>query len=151
MSNTLLNFFGLGRYRFSGSIASLLATLFFAIPNLAGSPQIMLWHLVLFVVLLIWSIILLERGKQAVEESPSEVVVDEFLGLYICLILADPFSMGDVLFLFLIFRSLDLLKIPPFSWLEKKLPVHRGVLAGDLFIGIVVGMVWYIMTKPMIL
>ena len=141
MEKNLLTLYGLGKLRFAGSIASLIATLYYAIPALVLPLWALVITMLIFIVILTYSFVLLHRNRLRLY-APKEIVVDEFAGTYICLMVAIPDNMNDVLFLFLVFRALDLLKLPPFSWLEESLPPHWAIIAGDIAIGLTVGLLY---------
>ncbi|MEL7346547.1 MAG: phosphatidylglycerophosphatase A [Pseudomonadota bacterium] len=86
-----------------------------------------------------------ETGKGD-DDDPQEIVIDEVAGMMIALwplslgltlAGADPtvFPWPGVVFAFVMFRALDILKPPPISWAEKA-PGAKGVMFDDLLAGV---------------
>ena len=73
-------------------------------------------------------------GKQAGDEDPSFVVIDEVAGqlLTFCFV---PFSVMNIVLGFFAFRAFDILKPWPIRKLES-LPRGVGVMADDLLAGV---------------
>ncbi len=69
-------------------------------------------------------------------EDPNEVVVDEFCGMWLALVLAAP-DLVVAAGAFVAFRVLDIAKPPPIRWLER-LPGGSGIMADDLAAGLAV-------------
>ncbi len=147
MKYNVLNLFGLGKTKFSASSASLLGVFaYLAVENLSGDSFML--HLGFFIVLLILSTISLFQNKEFASSDASEIVMDEFLGMYVCLMIA---GTQDILWLFvllLLFRVIDIWKFPPFSIIEKKFKNGFGVMADDLLIGIFIGFL-FLLFKPL--
>ncbi len=74
--------------------------------------------------------------------DPNEVVVDEFCGMWLALVLAAP-SAAVVAGAFIAFRLLDIAKPPPINWLER-LPGGLGIMADDLGAGLVVRLLVFV-------
>ncbi len=78
--------------------------------------------------------------KHSRDKDPSEIVIDEAAGQFIALAACYPLCAGDavwVLSAFALFRVFDILKPWPVSSLEK-LPGALGIMADDLFCGLMV-------------
>ncbi len=70
------------------------------------------------------------------KKDPSEVVVDELLGLWLVLL---PFKNPDWLFIclaFIIFRVFDIIKLWPVKASENWLPKGYGIMIDDVFAGL---------------
>jgi phosphatidylglycerophosphatase A len=75
------------------------------------------------------------RGAEILrEKDPPAVVIDEIAGYLVANFLS-PLRMGPLLFSFLLFRSIDIIKPYPVSSLEK-LPSGRGIVLDDIMAGI---------------
>lgn len=73
------------------------------------------------------------HAKDVRQKDPQSVVVDEFCGMWLALLGANP-SLWAVAFAFLAFRLLDILKPPPIRQAER-LPGGIGIMADDLLAG----------------
>lgn len=80
-------------------------------------------------------------------QDPSEVVVDEMLGILIALVWL-PMNWIAISLSFVIFRLLDILKPFPISWFDKNGKGGLGIVADDVVAGILTNViVQYIMTQ----
>lgn len=83
-------------------------------------------------------------GKYACQidpaQDPSEVVVDEFLGMWIALVWL-PQSWLVILLAFVSFRLLDIVKPFPISILDKKGRGGLGIVADDVAAGILTNVI----------
>ena len=67
-------------------------------------------------------------------EDPSEVVADEFAGMWLALIFM-PKEIASVVAAFLVFRLLDIGKPFFIGWIDKNVHGGFGVMADDLAAG----------------
>tara|TARA_Y100000588_G_scaffold330642_1_gene367687 strand:- start:1074 stop:1562 length:489 start_codon:yes stop_codon:yes gene_type:complete len=74
------------------------------------------------------------ENKRGVSD-PQEIVIDEFCGQILCL-LGSGITIQSLVFGFLIFRFLDILKPPPIKYLET-FPRGWGIFLDDLFAGLI--------------
>jgi len=70
------------------------------------------------------------------DQDPSEVVVDEMIGILISLVWL-PLSLWNIGIGFIVFRLLDVIKPFPISWFDKKGKVGIGIVADDVVAGII--------------
>ncbi len=77
------------------------------------------------------------RGRS--QEDPSEVVLDEFLGVLLAFAFV-PWSLGWVLAAFLLFRALDIWKPWPIRWVDRRVHGGLGVVGDDLLAGLAAGL-----------
>lgn len=66
-------------------------------------------------------------------------MIDEFLGMYLILIIAHPSAWWAFLLAFIAFRILDGAKPWPVSALDAACKNWWGVVADDLVVGVVIG------------
>lgn len=137
----ILNLFGLGKIPFSATISSFIALILFFLLTKIGTIGIWINTLIFLVILLI-SIVYLGKDKTYSSKDPKEIIIDEFLGLYLCLIIANSNNFLINFALFIIFRIADIIKIPPFSSLNRIKRWH-GSLIDDLAIGVAIGVAYY--------
>ena len=69
------------------------------------------------------------------QQDPPEIVVDEWVGQFICFIGVEP-SPSTLVVGFLLFRFFDIIKLPPVRRLED-LPGGVGIVADDVAAGII--------------
>lgn len=73
-------------------------------------------------------------------EDPSEVVVDELVG--VCLALAFvPWTLAGVALAFVLFRAFDIAKPGPVGWADRHVHGARGVMLDDVIAGLLAGVV----------
>ena len=111
-----------------------------ALPFLwATVPYFWLQLVVLLVVLVMggWATqqYLAQSGSSS---DPSEVVIDEFAGIWIALIGIPFSSVGMVGLGFFLFRLLDIAKPFPISWLDRSVKGALGVMVDDVVAGLLV-------------
>ena len=130
-----LSLFGVGLIKPApGTIASLLTVLlwWFFLSDLSFIYQVAL--LCTYVVV---SILLYRSYAETVAvEDPSEVVADEFAGMWLALIFL-PKEIACVVVAFLVFRLLDIGKPFFIGWIDKNVHGGFGVMADDLAAGAV--------------
>ena len=130
-----LSLFGVGLIKPApGTIASLLTVLlwWFFLSDLSFIYQVAL--LCTYVVV---SILLYRSFAETVAvEDPSEVVADEFAGMWLALIFL-PKEIACVVVAFLVFRLLDIGKPFFIGWIDKNVHGSFGVMADDLAAGAV--------------
>ncbi len=145
MKKNLLNILGLGKTPFSASIASLLAmlTFYFIEKYFFYSSQV---HFLLVSIVLLGSIIEASKNSEYALSDSKEIIIDEFIGMYLCCLIANSENFLTNFFLLISFRVLDILKPFPFSLVEKKLKGKFGFLWDDIIIGAVIGIIYRIVT-----
>lgn len=76
--------------------------------------------------------------KGSKDKDPSEVVIDEWAGLYVAFILASASTLSECIIILILFRIFDISKIWPISLFEK-LKGSIGVMSDDIVAGIFAG------------
>ena len=130
-----LSLFGVGLIKPApGTIASLLTVLlwwFFL------SDLLVIYQVALLFTYVVVSILLYRSFAETVAvEDPSEVVADEFAGMWLALIFL-PKEIASVVAAFLAFRLLDIGKPFFIGWIDKNMHGGFGVMADDLAAGAV--------------
>lgn len=128
-----------GRIRpMSGTWGSLAALPFcWAVSTLAGK-----------VGLLVFAVLLFFAGLQALKEylpranqaDPSEVVVDEVIGMAIMWCFLPSNGFWPIFFGFVLFRLFDSIKIGPVGWCDQRIKGAVGVIADDIVAGLMAGL-----------
>jgi phosphatidylglycerophosphatase A len=113
-----------------------------ALPFLWGLAALPLWAACAVVfVALVAGIRLTEQVSQRMGcEDPSQIVWDEFVGMWIVL-LGLPLNVITVPVGFLLFRFFDVVKPWPVSWADRKLPGGLGIMFDDVLAGMMAALV----------
>ena len=74
------------------------------------------------------------------EHDHSGIVFDEIIGYLLALIVV-PATLWGVVFSFLVFRILDVLKPWPINWLDRHIKGGLGVMLDDLVAGFFTGLI----------
>jgi len=102
MRNNILNVFGLGKLKFSASIASVITIPVYLIISYFNWNSLLL-NILLYIFIVILSMQGLQRHKSFAIEDPKEIVIDEFLGMYIILILSQSQNIVHIILLLVFF------------------------------------------------
>lgn len=133
----LLTFFFVGRIRFApGTFASLASLpLLWFIREFAPEGKIYVVDFSVLLVLFVLSIYLSGKVRKFWEEKdPSQVVLDEVLGMSVAIFLL-PHNPVSYVSAFLLFRIFDVVKIPPANFFDKmEKPI--GIMLDDVVAGI---------------
>ena len=142
----LLTLFGIGKIKYApGTVASFTTCLIYFICLHLGVHLMTL--LVSFFIILIISIIFINKYSSSFSEIDSkEIVIDEYLGQSIpILLLYYQIQMGDpeffwiyLLIVFFLFRVFDIFKPFPINIIDKKMKNGFGVVLDDVLAGVYV-------------
>ena len=121
-----------------GTIGSLISLIIIIILNDFINKNL---FIVLFVVLSILSIIFIEKYSKYIKKyDAKEIIIDEFLGLYLIIIATNDFNLFNdyikFLLIFIFFRFFDIMKPFPANWIDKNIKNAYGVILDDLIAGI---------------
>jgi phosphatidylglycerophosphatase A len=78
-------------------------------------------------------------GSDAAHLDPSEVVVDEYVGVLLALAFV-PWTWPWATAAFVLFRILDITKPGPVAWGERSFPGGLGVMLDDVIAGLLAGL-----------
>ena len=138
---SLLTMFGIGHIKYApGTIASFITCLIYYF--LFSIDVNFYYFFLIFLILLIYSIILIDKlSHHFKEKDPKEIVIDEFFGQSIPLVLMSGYiiSSGEVypFFLaFILFRFFDIYKPFPINIVDQKMKNGLGVMLDDIIAGI---------------
>ena len=84
--------------------------------------------------------------RQKKHLDPSEVVIDEMIGMLISLVWL-PVSFSAIAVGFILFRCLDILKPFPISWFDKNGKGGVGIVADDVVAGIITNILVHYLLK----
>jgi len=118
-----------------GSIFSIVF-LFFLIKFVSYS-----FLVIIFLIILFTSLKLIEKYSNLLKSHDSStIVIDEFLGIFLIILFYDylKFSNDFIMFLFILilFRFFDILKVFPINWVDKNIKNSFGVVLDDLLAGV---------------
>ena len=126
--------FGIGFLPISGTIGSLIAIfVYFIFYNYLN----LLSFIVFIILIFFYSIFFLDKTiKQSFSTSdPKEIVIDEFIGQSIPLLLCEN-NFFLIILSFLLFRLFDITKPWPASYFDLKVKNANGVLMDDIIAGL---------------
>ena len=97
--------------------------------------------IVLFIFLLILAIKLIEIYSKSIGKIDSgEIIIDEFLGIYLIIIFSYNFDSFNeftkILSIFILFRIFDIIKPFPANWVDKNMKNSYGIILDDIIAGI---------------
>ena len=79
--------------------------------------------------------------------DPSEVVIDEVVGMAIMWAFLPANNFWPIVFGFIFFRIFDAIKIGPVGWCDKKIKGAAGVMADDVVAGLMAGLTIFIVHR----
>jgi len=122
-----------------GTVASIVAAIFwFGLMQLGVSSILLSAALILCFIIGIWCIGVYE-GENGQEDS-SEIVIDEWVGMGLALVLVDS-SWGLALAAFVLFRIFDISKPPGVKYFDRNYFEGWGVMMDDVIAGVYVNVV----------
>ena len=94
-----------------------------------------------FCILLMATICIKIYSKSLNKHDAKEIVIDEFLGIYLIIIFAYDFIIFNngfvkILLILLFFRIFDILKPFPANWIDKNWKNSYGIILDDIVAGI---------------
>ena len=138
-SKIIVTLFGLGFFPIApGTIGSIFSIIFFY--QIINS-MLTISLLILFILTILISLFLIEiYSSNKNEHDAPEIVIDEFLGIYLIIIFYDyiKFSNDIIMFtfIFFLFRFFDIVKIYPANWIDKNIKNSFGIILDDLVAGL---------------
>jgi len=136
LSNWLSSGFGSGYAHIApGTFGSAAALIFWFLLHAIGMPTSLPAHTCLLAVtFFVGTAAVAHSISSTTEHDPGWIVIDEWAGLFIALILLSPSQLGWVTTAFCVFRILDAVKWGPVAWAER-LPGAWGIMADDVVAG----------------
>ena len=119
-----------------GSIFSLITIIFFH--NIVNKNE----FIILFICILLMATICIKIYSKSVNKHDAkEIIIDEFLGIYLIIICSYDFKIFNnefvkILLILLFFRIFDILKPFPANWIDKNLKNSYGIILDDIVAGI---------------
>ena len=119
-----------------GSFFSLIVIIF--LHNIINKNE----FIILFICILLMAIICIKIYSKSVNNHDAkEIVIDEFLGIYLIIIFSYDFEIFNnefikILLILLLFRFFDIIKPFPANWIDKNLKNSYGIILDDIVAGI---------------
>ena len=119
-----------------GSIFSLIIIIF--LHNIVNKNE----FIVLFICIFLMATICIKIYSKSVNKHDAkEIVIDEFLGIYLIIIFSYDYKIFNnefvkILLILLFFRIFDILKPFPANWIDKNLKNSYGIILDDIVAGI---------------
>ena len=119
-----------------GSLFSLIIIIF--LHNIVHKNE----FIILFVCILLMATICIKIYSKSVNKHDAkEIIIDEFLGIYLIIICSYDFKIFNnefvkILLILLFFRIFDILKPFPANWIDKNLKNSYGIILDDIVAGI---------------
>ena len=119
-----------------GSFFSLITIIF--LHNIVNKNE----FIILFICILLMATICIKIYSKSVNNHDAkEIIIDEFLGIYLIIIFSYDFKIFNnefvkILLILLFFRIFDILKPFPANWIDKNLKNSYGIILDDIVAGI---------------
>ena len=119
-----------------GSLFSLIIIIF--LHNIVHKNE----FIILFVCILLMATICIKIYSKSVNKHDAkEIIIDEFLGIYLIIILSYDLKIFNnefvqILLILFFFRIFDILKPFPANWIDKNMKNSYGVILDDIVAGI---------------
>ena len=119
-----------------GSLFSLIIIIF--LHNIVNKNE----FIILFICILLMATICIKIYSKSVNKHDAkEIIIDEFLGIYLIIIFSYDFKIFNnefvkILLILLFFRIFDILKPFPANWIDKNMKNSYGVILDDIVAGI---------------
>ena len=119
-----------------GSFFSLITIIF--LHNIVNKNE----FIILFICIFLMATICIKIYSKSVNKHDAkEIIIDEFLGIYLIIICSYDFKIFNnefvkILLILLFFRIFDILKPFPANWIDKNLKNSYGIILDDIVAGI---------------
>lgn len=118
-----------------GTVGSIAAVVFWVILAECGAFPTPMWQAGAAIVVIAVGLLAANTSLEVEGgEDPQWIVIDEWAGVFVALIAADPTNLGHIFFALIGFRLFDIVKPGPVAWVED-LPGTWGVMMDDVVAG----------------
>ena len=129
----IFTLFNIGKLPASGTFGSIFTVIFYFVFYNFFSKLI---FVIIIIGVLLYSLFFLQKTlSNFSKDDPKEIVIDEFIGQLIPLIICDG-NLLLILLSFISFRFFDILKIYPANIFDKKFKGPIGIIGDDIIAGI---------------
>jgi phosphatidylglycerophosphatase A len=128
----------------AGSVVGLLVVWFVSAPLWAWSPALCM---VIFAVIFAIACWISDRAETIFDQHDSSyIVIDEVLGMVVTMF-GNPITFGYLMFGFLLFRVLDVVKPWPASFIDRRLRNGAGVMLDDFAVAVYANIVLQVVKR----
>ena len=118
-----------------GSLASLIIIMF-----LQSIVSNIIFIALFFCIFILATIFVTIYSKTINNHDAREIVIDEFLGIYLILIFSYNFNSFNefvkIFLIFIFFRLFDIIKLFPANWIDKNMKNSSGIILDDIIAGV---------------
>ena len=118
-----------------GSLASLIIIMF--LQNIVSN---IIFIALFFCIFILATIFVTIYSKTINNHDAREIVIDEFLGIYLILIFSYNFNSFNefvkIFLIFIFFRLFDIIKLFPANWIDKNMKNSYGIILDDIIAGV---------------
>ena len=118
-----------------GSLASLIIIMF-----LQSIVSNIIFIALFFCIFILATIFVTIYSKTINNHDAREIVIDEFLGIYLILIFSYNFNSFNefvkIFLIFIFFRLFDIIKLFPANWIDKNMKNSYGIILDDIIAGV---------------
>ena len=118
-----------------GSLASLIIIMF-----LQSIVSNIIFIALFFCIFILATIFVTIYSKTINNRDAREIVIDEFLGIYLILIFSYNFNSFNefvkIFLIFIFFRLFDIIKLFPANWIDKNMKNSSGIILDDIIAGV---------------
>ena len=138
-SKIFITFFYLGYIKFAPGTFGTLVFIF--IIYLLHILLAKIYFFILFFLILIFSIYFINVYQKKIKKNdPSEIIIDEFLGVFTIFLFFDTMNEINIylsfFLIFILFRFFDILKPFPIGYIDKNIKNAFGVIFDDILAGV---------------
>lgn len=116
-----------------GSLSCLLAWYYILPPDLSRTYAIAVALLTTTFAIFVCNVVI--KNSDPLISDPQYIVIDEWAGMLVTLIIVPKDNLQAILLAFMLFRFFDITKPGPVAWAEK-LPGAWGIVADDVIAGL---------------
>ena len=140
ISQIFSTLFFIGYFKWApGTLASLFSIIIIIYLNNIANKNVFIF--IFFCILLISLILIDIYSKSIKKHDAKEIVIDEFLGIYLIIIFSYNYKIFNnefvkILLILFFFRIFDILKPFPANWIDKNMKNSYGIILDDIVAGI---------------
>ena len=97
--------------------------------------------IILFICIFVLAVIFVSIYSKSINKNDAkEIVIDEFLGIYLIMIFSYNYNLFNelvkIFLIFILFRIFDIAKPYPANWIHKNMKNSYGIILDDIIAGI---------------
>ena len=140
ISQIFSTLFFIGYFKWApGTLASFFSIIIIVYLNNITNKNVFIF--IFFCILLISLILIDIYSKSINKHDAKEIVIDEFLGVYLIIIFSNNYKLFSneyikIFLIILFFRIFDIIKPFPANWVDRKMKNSYGIIIDDIIAGI---------------